>query len=110
MTEIHKCQCGFEWQHGMSGSHMCEPHYRKQIEALLKERDALAVEKNAELKSFDAAIANIQAQGVEMFADDCDSDSMLAEPEDTEHYVLMAEKAREFASKVRASKLEGDEQ
>lgn len=139
----------------MSAAEQANALAKEGVEALRKERDALAAE-NAGLKGFgeklsemrndlngtgtgiqgcheahvqqvaieaaieafdeiettatDAAIANILAQGVDMFADDCDSDSMLAEPEDTEHYVLMAEKAREFASKVRASKLEGDEQ
>ena len=69
MTEIHKCQCGFEWKHGMSGSHMCEPHYRKQIEALLKERDALERElcmSEAKCKGYfsDAAIALLKCDAL----------------------------------------------
>lgn len=53
------------------------------------------------LPATDAAIANIQAQGVEKFADDCDSDVVFVEPEDTEHYELMAEHARRFAAELR---------
>lgn len=49
----------------------------------------------------DAAIAEFKAQGMDEFADDCDSDVMLVEPEDTEHYELMAEHAREFAAQLR---------
>lgn len=49
----------------------------------------------------DAALVNIHAMGVEKFADDCDNDVVFVEPEDTEHYELMAEHAREFADKLR---------
>ncbi|MFB0711443.1 hypothetical protein ACEU59_09750 [Buttiauxella noackiae] len=49
----------------------------------------------------DAFLANIQAQGVEMFVDDCENDVVFVEPEDAEHYELMAEHAREFADKIR---------
>lgn len=49
----------------------------------------------------DAFLVNIQAQAVEKFAEDCDNDVVLVEPEDTEHYELMAEHAREFADKLR---------
>lgn len=48
-----------------------------------------------------AAIAAIQAQGVEKFADDCESDVVFVEPEDAEHYELMAEHARQFAEQLR---------
>lgn len=105
--KTHTCQCGFSWQNGLSGSHMCEPYYRKKIAALNQQVVNLAVE-NANARSaitvfsdateqlteiigdeigmngvakilagFDAvgnmpatnaAIANIQAQGVEKFA------------------------------------------
>lgn len=40
----------------MSGSHMCEPHYRKQIEALKNERDALAAE-NSTIKTMNDCLA-----------------------------------------------------
>jgi hypothetical protein len=29
--ETHTCDCGYTWFHGLSGSHACEPHYRKRI-------------------------------------------------------------------------------
>lgn len=46
-------------------------------------------------------LANIKAQGVEKFADDCESDVVFVEPEDAEHYELMAEHARQFAAQLR---------
>lgn len=66
--QMHTCNCGFTWQHGLSGAHMCEPGYRKQIEALEKERDALLV--NA---------SEMQAQGVEKFAARAQASMELAE-------------------------------
>lgn len=54
-----------------------------------------------ETPSTDAAIANIQAQGVEMMVEECESDIMLIEPEDEEFYTLMIEHAKEFAAQLR---------
>ena len=56
---------------------------------------------DVETPATDAAIANIQAQGVEMMAEQCESDIMLIEPEDEEFYTLMIEHAKEFAAQLR---------
>lgn len=31
---IHTCDCGFQWEHGKSGSHQCGPYYRARIAKL----------------------------------------------------------------------------
>lgn len=36
----HTCECGFTWQHGLSGAHQCEPHYRRTIANLRASLDA----------------------------------------------------------------------
>ncbi|EEX1850665.1 hypothetical protein [Escherichia coli] len=54
-----------------------------------------------ETPSTDAFLAEVWAQGVEMMVEQCESDIMLIEPEDEEHYTLMIEHAKEFAAQIR---------
>lgn len=54
-----------------------------------------------ETPATDAFLADVRAQGVEMMVEQCESDIMLIEPEDEEHYILMIEHAKEFAAQLR---------
>jgi hypothetical protein len=45
-------------------------------------------------------LAEVRAQGVDMMVEQCESDIMLIEPEDEEHYTLMIEHAKEFADQL----------
>ena len=54
-----------------------------------------------EAPALDAFLAEVRAQGVEMMVEQCESDFMLIEPEDEEHYILMIEHAKEFAAQLR---------
>lgn len=57
MTKIHECECGFEWEHGKSGSHWCSTGYKEQITKLRDYNLALATEveelklRNGELEN-----------------------------------------------------------
>ena len=31
---VHTCYCGFTWEHGKNGSHICDQYYRKRIDEL----------------------------------------------------------------------------
>ncbi|CNI59213.1 hypothetical protein ACSILG_002504 [Yersinia enterocolitica] len=39
-NDICKCECGYTWKSGFSGSHYCHPQYRTTIASLEAERDA----------------------------------------------------------------------
>lgn len=54
-----------------------------------------------ETPATDAFLAEVRAQGVDMMVEQCESDIMLIEPEDEEHYILMIEHAKEFAAQLR---------
>lgn len=56
---------------------------------------------DVETPATDAFLAEVRAQGVEMMVEQCESDIMLIEPEDEEHYTLMIEHAKEFAAQLR---------
>lgn len=49
----------------------------------------------------EAYLAEVRASGVEMMVEQCESDIMLIEPGDEEHYILMIEHAKEFAAQIR---------
>ncbi len=133
IIQMHTCQCGFSWQHGISGAHMCEPYYRKQIAALNQQVVNLAVE-NAGLKAWaenraasddsfeqeqyptlkidwrqrhlktlqtpvtDAAIANIQAQGVEKYGN---LTIKIGEEEQDSDIIYAGQQALLFAAQLR---------
>ena len=59
------------------------------------------VEAENPFKETDAFLAEVRAQGVEMMVEECESDIMLIETEDEEHYTLMIEHAKEFAAQPR---------
>lgn len=59
------------------------------------------VEAENPFKETDAFLAELRAQGVDMMVEQCESDIMLIEPEDEEHYTLMIEHSKEFAAQLR---------
>ncbi|MFT4289789.1 hypothetical protein [Enterobacter sp.] len=59
------------------------------------------VEAENPFKETDDFLAELRAQGVDMMVEQCESDIMLIESEDEEHYTLMIEHAKEFAAQLR---------
>ncbi|WP_426817892.1 hypothetical protein ACP3TC_07465 [Winslowiella sp. 2C04] len=53
----------------------------------------------------DAAIREIEARAMEEFAEQCDDNFGLVEPEDDEFFVLMAESARARAKRLRSGEM-----
>lgn len=60
-----------------------------------------ALRLSIETPATDIAMVEVEVQAVEKFADKCDVDALLVEPEDFELYELMAENARTYVAELR---------
>jgi len=72
--------------------------YERMTYVLINEGIQVPDPKPAEVDTF---LNEVRAQAVEGFANDCDDNFGLVEPEDDELYVLMAEAARSHAARIR---------
>lgn len=63
--------------------------------------DIVAEISEEQTPATDRFLADQRAIGVDMLVEECESDIMLIEPDDEEHYTLMIEHAKEFAAQLR---------
>lgn len=61
MSKTHTCECGFTWEHGRDGGHICGPYYRECI-IELKGMLVRAIKREAELLSELAAVKEREAK------------------------------------------------
>ncbi|MDS0062831.1 hypothetical protein [Enterobacter cloacae] len=122
-NNVFYCDCGFSFQRGRSGSHDCADGLRNKLAEYEVRYAALAAENEGlkaanaegckwdgeqwvgisiETPATDAFLAEVRAQGVEMFAQKCDLKASQALSSDiSENWKLLGEHASDFATELR---------